>query len=162
MEAHSQTSINSSSSHSTSTPPPPVPSYRPQAKDDDDIALSHIYESTDWRGPPTSVTPAIEITTAAEEDKEEGERNEEEGERNEEEEVDQNEEATPNDSPSKEGEMMRALYSYQAGDDDDLTFAEGDVVKVVEHCDGGWAKAFLGKQFGYIPESYFEPVKKEP
>ena len=62
---------------------------------------------------------------------------------------------------SAEGELLRALYDYKGDDEDDLTFFTGDVVRVVEYCDGGWAKAFLGDQYGYIPSSYFERVEVE-
>ena len=60
-----------------------------------------------------------------------------------------------------EGELLKALYEYKGEDEDDLSFGVGDVVRVVEYCDGGWAKAFLGDRYGYIPSSYFERVGAE-
>lgn len=60
----------------------------------------------------------------------------------------------------EEGVLMRAMYDYVGvEDDDDLSFQGGDVVLFVEYCDGGWVKALLGDQYGYVPESYFEPVQ---
>lgn len=60
----------------------------------------------------------------------------------------------------EDGVLMRAMYDYVGvEDDDDLSFQEGDVVRFVEYCDGGWVKALLGDQYGYVPESYFEPVQ---
>ena len=53
---------------------------------------------------------------------------------------------------------MRALYDYQQQDDDDLSFQQGDIVRIIEQCDGGWAKGLLDGRFGYVPASYFEPV----
>ena len=53
---------------------------------------------------------------------------------------------------------MRALYSYIGQDEDDLSFEEGDVVRFLDYCDGGWAKALLDEDYGYVPEAYFEPI----
>ena len=58
----------------------------------------------------------------------------------------------------KEGILMRALYSYIGQDEDDLSFEEGDVVRFLDYCDGGWAKALLDEEYGYVPEAYFEPI----
>ena len=160
LEANSQTSINSSGSQSTSTPPPPIPSYCPQGSENDDAPLSHIYESTECCKPPSATIAPLEISEAAEREEEDGEERGREGEwENEQQESDQNGKSTQDNNSFEEGETMRALYSYQAGDEDELTFAEGDEVQIVERCDGGWAKAFLGDEFGYVPESYFELVK---
>lgn len=62
---------------------------------------------------------------------------------------------------TEEGDLLKALYDYKGEDDDDLSFSVGDVVRVIEYCDGGWAKAFLGDQYGYIPSSYFERLNTE-
>ena len=166
LEANSQTSINSSGSQSASTPPPLIPSYCPQGNDDNDAALSHIYETTDCCKPPAAIVSTLEISEEAEKEDEQAEEGEGEGkgeekgeEENEQEECEQNGKSVQDNHLFAEGETMRALYSYQAGDEDELTFAEGDEIQVVERCDGGWAKAFLGDEFGYVPESYFELVK---
>ena len=165
LEANSQTSINSSGSQSASTPPPLVPSYCPQGNDNDEATLNHIYETTECCKLSSATASTLEISEDVERGKdkeEEEEQKEGEGrgeEENEREESDQNGKSNQDNHCYEQGELMRALYSYQAGDEDELTFTEGDEVQVVEHCDGGWAKAFLGDDFGYVPESYFELVK---
>ena len=67
--------------------------------------------------------------------------------------IDKNDEET---SPNLK--TMRALYPYTGEDEDDLSFNEGDIVHVVELCNGGWAKAFLGQHYGYIPVEFFEEI----
>ena len=60
------------------------------------------------------------------------------------------------DETEEQGDLLKALYAYKGEDEDDLSFSVGDIVRVVEYCDGGWAKAFLNDQYGYVPSSYFE------
>lgn len=58
----------------------------------------------------------------------------------------------------EEGILMRALYEYSGVDEDDLSFNEGDVLRFLEYCDGGWVKALHEEDYGYVPEAYFEPL----
>lgn len=60
--------------------------------------------------------------------------------------------------PPSQLQMMRALYTFVGEDEDDLSFNEGDIVRIVEFCDGGWAKALLGREYGYIPVAFFEVI----
>lgn len=92
--------------------------------------MDHIYESTDhWPG---SSSPLIGGTL---------------------EDFTENKQSIP-----VEGILMRALYEYNGVDEDDLSFKEGDVIRFLEYCNGGWAKALLGEEYGYVPEAYFEPI----
>ncbi|KAL5501953.1 hypothetical protein EMCRGX_G008638 [Ephydatia muelleri] len=58
----------------------------------------------------------------------------------------------------EDGVLMRALYDYEGGDEDDLTFKEGDIVRIVQKGKDGWAHGILEDKYGYVPYSYFEPV----
>lgn len=58
----------------------------------------------------------------------------------------------------EDGVLMRALYDYEGGDEDDLTFKEGDIIRIVQKSNDGWAHGILGDKYGYVPFSYFEPV----
>lgn len=57
---------------------------------------------------------------------------------------------------------MRSIYSYDAQNSDELSIAEGDLLKIVEPDDGtGWIKAQLGNQVGLIPANYIEYLEQE-
>ncbi len=91
---------------------------------------SHIYETAGvWQDPPP-VSPKEVVTPDSSSVKQE--------------------------ETEEQGDLLKALYDYKGEDDDDLSFSVGDIVRVVEYCDGGWAKAFLNDQYGYVPSSYFE------
>ena len=51
-----------------------------------------------------------------------------------------------------------ALYDYQAADDDEASFAEGDTARDVEVIDDGWINATIERtgQRGMVPSNYFE------
>lgn len=58
---------------------------------------------------------------------------------------------------------MRALYSYQAQQSDELSFEAGDVMKIITEEDATWWKGeseSSGKS-GLFPSSYVEPIKSE-
>ena len=53
---------------------------------------------------------------------------------------------------------MRAVYDYVGPEEDDLSFKEGELVRVMYEGEDGWAEGMLGEQYGYVPISYLEPV----
>lgn len=53
---------------------------------------------------------------------------------------------------------MRAIYDYTGNEQDDLSFKEGDVIRVVYESGNGWAEGAMGDKYGYIPISYLEAV----
>ena len=58
------------------------------------------------------------------------------------------------------GDEYVAIYSYEAEDEDELTFNEGDVIKVTEK-DEGWWTGVLNGQEGMFPENYVKPAPKK-
>lgn len=55
---------------------------------------------------------------------------------------------------------MRALYDYEAGDDDEIGFIEGDTITDVEEIDEGWLTGTVERtgQRGMAPSNYFERI----
>lgn len=62
-------------------------------------------------------------------------------------------------SEEPQGQLMRAIYDYSGSQDDDITFCEGDLVRVMYEGKDGWAEGLLGDKYGYVPIAYFEPVQ---
>lgn len=98
--------------------------------------VNHVYESTSdyWQEPPPASPGTI---------------------------LEEDSQGRKDDFDDGSGVLMRALYDYKGEDHDDLEFSVGDIVRIVEYCDGGWAKAFLGEEYGYVPSAYFETVNRE-
>ncbi|KAI7894598.1 uncharacterized protein EV154DRAFT_542366 [Mucor mucedo] len=64
---------------------------------------------------------------------------------------------------SMPGAELRALYTYQAQNTDELSISEGDLLHIVEHDDGtGWIKAQKGNEIGLIPANYIEYLDAPP
>lgn len=61
---------------------------------------------------------------------------------------------------SGEQENVRALFDYQGQQEDELTFKEGDVIKILSK-DGEWWKGKNGDQEGVFPANYVEVIPKE-
>ena len=65
-----------------------------------------------------------------------------------------------NQRKSEEGVPMRAMYEFSGEDDDDLSFKEGDIVRIIKQCEDGWAQGVMDGKLGYVPFAYFEELKK--
>lgn len=50
----------------------------------------------------------------------------------------------------------RAMYSYQAQRDDEITLSEGEVILVFESPESGWWRGAAGDKHGWFPGSYVE------
>ncbi|CAG8746674.1 2468_t:CDS:1, partial [Racocetra fulgida] len=48
----------------------------------------------------------------------------------------------------------RALYKFQAGDVDELSFEEGDILIIKQRLGDGWLLAELNDKTGLVPENY--------
>jgi len=53
----------------------------------------------------------------------------------------------------------RALYDYTRGSADELSFAEGDELSIVDTSDTDWWKADQGGVVFIVPSSYVEVVE---
>ena len=53
---------------------------------------------------------------------------------------------------------MRALYDFEAEEDDDLAFQAGDVITVFGLEKDGWVQATLNREVGYAPFDYLEAI----
>lgn len=71
---------------------------------------------------------------------------------------------TPSE-PSKPKEddagLFKALYDYDARTAEDLSFAKGDKLKIVNNSDGDWwqAEHMVTRKVGYIPSNYVAPCQ---
>lgn len=58
-------------------------------------------------------------------------------------------------SPAK----AAAIYSYTAGNADEMSFEEGDELTIVDKSDGDWWKAEQGGVISIVPAAYLEVVE---
>lgn len=54
--------------------------------------------------------------------------------------------------------QAKALYEYAATTADELSFAEGDVLFIVQKDDGGWWECELNGQKGWVPANYVQEM----
>ncbi|KAK7115608.1 osteoclast-stimulating factor 1-like [Littorina saxatilis] len=52
--------------------------------------------------------------------------------------------------------VVRAMYTYEAQHQDELSFEEGDTLYILEQKDKDWWKAKCGRNSGLIPSNYVE------
>jgi hypothetical protein len=57
----------------------------------------------------------------------------------------------------------KALFDYNARNDEELTFKKGDLLQIIERTpDGNWWDGFIGRKRGYIPVAYVEIIELPP
>jgi len=58
------------------------------------------------------------------------------------------------------GARYRAIYNYDAADNDEVSIRENDLIQDVEILDEGWAMGTVlsSGQRGMIPSNYIEPA----
>jgi len=59
-------------------------------------------------------------------------------------------------SDSHTGTKAKALYDYEATNDNELSFLEGDILTITEQDDSGWWFAEKNGRTGFIPNNYVE------
>lgn len=68
----------------------------------------------------------------------------------------------PNPKPpqrtASSARQVRALYSFQAEERDELDFSAGDIIEVLEKCDQSWWKGQLRGRTGLFPSNYTIPI----
>ncbi|XP_064620515.1 osteoclast-stimulating factor 1-like [Lineus longissimus] len=52
--------------------------------------------------------------------------------------------------------VVRAVYNYEAQQNDELSFDEGDLLYITDMNEGGWWKARCGGKEGLVPSNYVE------
>ncbi|XP_061580136.1 rho guanine nucleotide exchange factor 7a isoform X2 [Cololabis saira] len=55
--------------------------------------------------------------------------------------------------------LVKARFNFQQTNDDELTFAKGDLISVTRQEDGGWWEGALGGRTGWFPSNYVREVK---
>ncbi|KAK3577079.1 hypothetical protein CHS0354_037106 [Potamilus streckersoni] len=61
-----------------------------------------------------------------------------------------------------QGPRCRARFDYEGGEDEDLIFEEGDVIKLLEKIDEEWFKGEVHGKVGMFPASFVEIIKDLP
>jgi len=61
-----------------------------------------------------------------------------------------------NHNPTSQSTKAKALYDYDATNDNELSFSEGDVLIITEQDDSGWWFAEKNGRTGFIPNNYVE------
>lgn len=66
----------------------------------------------------------------------------------------------PSAAPVASGPKYRAVYDYNAADDDEVSFLEDDLISEVTVIDDGWMEGRVDRtgQYGMLPSNYVEKV----
>jgi hypothetical protein len=65
----------------------------------------------------------------------------------------------PRPTPKTQSISARAIYDYTADEDNEISFAEGDVVSDIEKVDEGWWKGSCAGRTGLFPATYVEDIQ---
>ncbi|CDS41390.1 sh3 containing grb2 protein 3 [Echinococcus multilocularis] len=69
---------------------------------------------------------------------------------------------TPNKSPAStggSGPCCRALYQFEAENDTELAFSEGDIIQLIRQVDENWFEGRLRDKEGFFPVNYVENLR---
>lgn len=55
--------------------------------------------------------------------------------------------------------LVKARFTFQQTNEDELTFAKGDIISVTRQEDGGWWEGTLNGKTGWFPSNYVREVK---
>lgn len=61
-----------------------------------------------------------------------------------------------NNRSSKEQPSCKALYDFEAENDEELDFKEGDIIKLLARLDDNWLQGELNGRQGRFPVSYIQ------
>ena len=68
--------------------------------------------------------------------------------------------AAPGGDAAASGDVfLKATFDYTGQQDDELTFVEGDKIKLVSKEDDSWWKGELNGKVGVFPSTYVEPAE---
>ena len=56
----------------------------------------------------------------------------------------------------------KVIFEYNALEEDELTMAVGDIVKIIDQSDEGWWEGELNGKCGMFPENFVEIIDEEP
>lgn len=55
--------------------------------------------------------------------------------------------------------LVKARFNFQQTNEDELTFAKGDIIGVTRQEDGGWWEGTLNGRTGWFPSNYVRELK---
>mmetsp|Transcript_31046 Transcript_31046/g.82562 ORF Transcript_31046/g.82562 Transcript_31046/m.82562 type:complete len:273 (-) Transcript_31046:96-914(-) len=57
--------------------------------------------------------------------------------------------------------VARAIYDYNAADDDEVSLTKGDLVKITDQSDDGWWDGAIGEKVGLFPANYVQVIERD-
>ncbi len=63
---------------------------------------------------------------------------------------------------SGNGPCCRALYQFEAENDTELAFAEGDIIQLIRQVDENWYEGRINNREGFFPVNYVEVIEPLP
>lgn len=70
--------------------------------------------------------------------------------------------ATTKEPASVNGPSCRGLFDFEAENDSELAFSEGDVIRLIQQVDENWFEGELNGRRGYFPINYVEVINPLP
>eukprot|EP00795_Rhopilema_esculentum_P000975 gene975-10745_t len=69
--------------------------------------------------------------------------------------------AAPEDNLKIKVKHCKSVYKFDGEDPSEISFAEGELIRVVKMSSGGWWKGQLKDEIGWFPSSYVMPLNEE-
>lgn len=69
---------------------------------------------------------------------------------------------TKNEPSNNNVNKVKAIYTYHAKTNEQISFQAGEIIEVIEKIDKNWCKGRIGNREGKFPNSFVEPINSPP